>query len=105
MKNVLARKRPDVLIIPELFHANRAQDRIRGVVLCPKGLLSSAQCPPDIELDERELFIDIGIGEYCSSQEVEAPCFSLPSVDPISYGDNCPNLNQPTDQYTRQQGR
>ncbi|KAG2026988.1 hypothetical protein GB937_000724 [Aspergillus fischeri] len=59
---MLARKRPDVLIIPELFHANRAQDRIRGVALCPKGFLPSVQRPPNTELCKRELFVDIDIG-------------------------------------------
>jgi hypothetical protein len=96
MKNVFARKRADVLIIPELFHANRTQARVRGVALCPKGLLSTVQCPPDTELDKRELFVDINIGDYCPSREVEVsaePCFSLPSMDAISYGDKCPNLN------------
>ncbi|GIC91031.1 uncharacterized protein Aud_007472 [Aspergillus udagawae] len=84
MKNVFARKRADVLIIPELFHANRTQARVRGVALCPKGLLSTVQCPPDTELDKRELFVDIRIGDYCPSREVEVsaePCFSLPACD------------------------
>ncbi|KAH2794920.1 hypothetical protein KXW05_006562 [Aspergillus fumigatus] len=61
MENMLARKRPDVLIIPELFHANRAQDRIRDVALCPKCLLSSVQRPPDTELGKGELSVDIDI--------------------------------------------
>lgn len=61
MENMLARKRSDVLIIPELFHANRAQDRIRDVALCPKCLLSSVQRPPDTELGKGELSVDIDI--------------------------------------------
>jgi hypothetical protein len=92
MKNMLAGKRPHVLLALQLFHADRTQARIFAVCLLPM-----VQCPPAIELDEREVFVDVDAGEDCSSSEVvegaEESFFALLSVDSISYGDCCPKVD------------